>query len=112
LAEIDAALAGVTGELWFDAGLHRIRGEIILKQNLANPPPPKPPSSPPPPSRNSKRPTASNCAPRCLAKLYQSTGRPIDAHDVLGPALDGFSPTPEFPEIAEAKALFDALAHL
>jgi hypothetical protein len=47
-----------------------------------------------------------------LAKLYQSTGRPIDAHDVLGPALQGFPPTPEFPQIAEAKALFEALAHL
>ena len=29
------------------------------------PPPPKPPCSPPSPSRNSKRPAASNCAPRC-----------------------------------------------
>jgi hypothetical protein len=63
--------------------------------------------------RNSKRPAASNGAPLLsLARLYQSTGRPIDAHDVLGPALDGFSPTPEFPEIADAKALFEALAHL
>ena len=37
-----------------------------------------------------------------LAKLYQSTGRPIDAHAVLGPALEGFSPTPEFPQIEDA----------
>ena len=29
---------------------------------------------------------------------------------MLGPALEGFSPTPEFPQIAEAKALFEALA--
>ena len=28
-----------------------------------------------------------------LAKLYQSTGRPADAHAVLAPALEGFSPT-------------------
>ena len=40
-----------------------------------------------------------------LAKLYQSTGRPADAHAVLAPALEGFSPTPEMPEIAEAQAL-------
>jgi hypothetical protein len=52
-------------------------------------------------------------ARRAVARqLYQSTGRPIDAHDVLGPALAGFSPTPEFAEIAEAKALFEALALL
>ena len=40
-----------------------------------------------------------------LAKLYQSTSRPADAHAVLAPALAGFSPTPEMPEIAEALAL-------
>jgi hypothetical protein len=47
-----------------------------------------------------------------LAKHCQSTGRAVEAHDVLAPALEGFSPTPEFPQIAEAKALFEALAHL
>ena len=40
-----------------------------------------------------------------LAKLYQSTGRPAGAHAVLSPALEGFAPTPEFPAIAEARAL-------
>ena len=47
-----------------------------------------------------------------LAKLYRSNGRPTDAHDVLGAALEGFSPMPEFRQIAEAKALLKALAHL
>ena len=32
-----------------------------------------------------------------LEKLYQSTGRAADAHAVLAPALEGFSPTPELP---------------
>ena len=45
-----------------------------------------------------------------LAKLYQSTGRPAEAHAVLAPALEGFAPTPEMPEIAEAQALLTALA--
>ena len=45
-----------------------------------------------------------------LAKLYQSTGRPADAHAVLAPALEGFGPTPEMPEIAEAKTLLEQLA--
>src|SRR5208282_3167064 len=45
-----------------------------------------------------------------LAKLCQSTGRPADAHAVLALALDGFSPTPAMPEIAEAQALLTALA--
>jgi predicted ATPase len=45
-----------------------------------------------------------------LAKLYQSTARPVDAHAVLEPALEGFAPTPEMPEIAEAQALLSRLA--
>jgi hypothetical protein len=43
-----------------------------------------------------------------LAKLYQSNGRPADAHAVLAPALEGFSPTPEMPEIEEGEELLAA----
>jgi predicted ATPase len=45
-----------------------------------------------------------------LAQLYNSTGRGADAHALLATALEGFSPTPEFPEIAEAQTLLSALA--
>ena len=45
-----------------------------------------------------------------LAKLYQSTARPADAHAILAPALEGFAPTPEMPEIAEAQTLMERLA--
>jgi hypothetical protein len=48
-------------------------------------------------------------APLSLAKLYQSTGRQAEARAALAPALEGFSPTPEMPEIAEAQALLVAL---
>jgi hypothetical protein len=44
-----------------------------------------------------------------LAKLYQSTGRPAEAHAVLALALEGFAPTDEMPEIAEAQALLVAI---
>ena len=44
-------------------------------------------------------------ASHSLAKLYQSTDRPDEAQAILVPALEGFSPTPEMPEIAEAQAL-------
>jgi hypothetical protein len=44
-----------------------------------------------------------------LAKLYQSTARPVEAHAVLAPALEGFSTTPEMPQIAEAQALLAVL---
>ena len=113
LAGIDEALAlaGETGEHWFDAGLHRIRGEILLKQNPADPAPAEAAFlAAIAVAQQQKARSFELRAALSLAKLYQSTGRPIDAHDVLGPALEGFSPTPEFPEIAEAKALFEALA--
>jgi hypothetical protein len=40
-----------------------------------------------------------------LAKLYQSTSRSAEAHAVLAPALEGFAPTAELPEIAEAQLM-------
>ena len=43
----------------------------------------------------------------CARQALQSTGRPADAHAVLAPALEGFSPTPEMPEIAEAQTLLE-----
>jgi hypothetical protein len=46
-----------------------------------------------------------------LAKLYQSTSRAAKACAILAPALDGFSPTPEMPEIEEAQALLNLSAH-
>ena len=113
LAGIDGALAlaGETGEHWFDAGLHRIRGEILIKQNPADPAAAEAAFlAAIAVAQQQKARSFELRAALSLAKLYQSTGRPIDAHDVLGPALAGFSPTPEFPQIAEAKALFEALA--
>jgi hypothetical protein len=44
-----------------------------------------------------------------LAKLYQSIGRLCEAHAVFAPALKGFAPTPEMPEIAEAQTLLVAI---
>ena len=44
-----------------------------------------------------------------LAKLYRSLKRPSASHAILGPALEGFAPTQEMPEIAEAQALLAAL---
>ena len=48
-------------------------------------------------------------ASHSLAKLYQSTGRPGQARAVLAPALEGFAPTPEMPEIAEAQTLMERM---
>jgi hypothetical protein len=44
-----------------------------------------------------------------LARLYNSASGSADAHALLASALKGFSPTTEFPEIAEAQTLLAAL---
>jgi hypothetical protein len=46
-----------------------------------------------------------------LAKLYQSTGRSAEAYAVLAPALEGFAPTLEMPEIAEAQRVLSELSN-
>jgi hypothetical protein len=46
-----------------------------------------------------------------FAGLYQSTGRAAEACAILTPALDGFSPTAEMPEINEAQALLELWTH-
>jgi predicted ATPase len=113
LSIVDEALAtsGRVGHRYFDAELHRARGEMLLKRDPANPA-----------AAEEAFLTALAVtkqqgtrsfelrATLALAKLYQSNARPADAHAVLAPALEGFAPTPEMPEIAEAQALLAALS--
>ena len=104
------ALAGETGERWSDALLHRIRAEILFKCDPVNTAPAEEAFlTAIAVAQQQKAKSFELRAALSLAKLYQSTGRAADAHDVLAPALEGFSPTPEFPEIAEAQALLDTL---
>jgi predicted ATPase len=113
LTRIDEALAlaGETGERWSDAFLHRWRGEILLKRDPTNTAPAEDAFltaiaiAQPQKVRSFELRAALS-----LARLYHSTDRPADAHAVLASALKGFSPTPEFPEIAEAQTLLSALA--
>ena len=113
LRRIDQGLAisKETGERITDSYLYCLRGDILLKCDFADPA-----------SAEEAYRTAIAVAKEQgarsfglqaalkLAKLYQSTGRPVDAHATLAPALEGFAPTPEMPEIAEAQALSTALA--
>jgi len=113
LARIDEALAlARQGEgrshLPF---VHLLRGEILLKRDPADPAPAKE-------AFQTAIAIAQEQGARSwglraalsLARLYHSTGRPAEAHAVLVPALEGFSPTSEMPEIAEAQALLAGLA--
>ena len=113
IAVLDEALATCEriGHRPFEAELHRVRGEMLLKRNPANPAPAEEAfrSAIAVAQRQGTR-SFELRASVSLAKLYQSTGRPVDARAVLAPALEGFSPTPEMPEIAEAQALLAVLA--
>ena len=92
--------------------LHRIRGEVLLKRDPTN-------LSPVEEAFKTAVSIARQQGSRSfglraalsLARLFQSTDRPADAHAVLAPALEGFSPTPEMPEIAEAQALLEHLSN-
>ena len=45
-----------------------------------------------------------------LAKLYRAADRDADAHAVLAPAVEGFPPTQQFPELTGAQTLLAALS--
>ena len=114
VARIDGALtlADETGEHWADAFLHRIRGEILLKRDPANTAPAEEAFlTAIAIAQRQKAKSFELRAALSLAKLYQSNNRTADGHTVLAPALEGFSPTPEFPEIEEAQELLATLAH-
>ena len=90
--------------------LYRVRGEILLKGEPEN-------SAPAEEAfltavaiaKQQKAKSFELRAALSLAKLYQSTRRLAEAQAVLAPALAGFSPTLEFPEIAKAQTLLAGL---
>jgi predicted ATPase len=100
-----------TEQHWHDAELHRVRGDILLRADgpdlaaaeaaftraieIA---------------RGQQTRTFELRAALSLAGLYQATKRDEAAHALLGPALEGFSPTHEFPEIEQAQSLLAALS--
>ncbi|HEY1888189.1 MAG TPA: hypothetical protein VGG86_19405, partial [Roseiarcus sp.] len=113
LAVLDEALATCdrTGHRTFECEIRRARGELLLNRD---------PSASVAAKESlqaaiavAKQQGARSyelLASLSLAKLYQSIGQSNDAYAVLAPALEGFSPTPEMQEIAEAQALLSQLA--
>ncbi|HEY3720747.1 MAG TPA: AAA family ATPase [Roseiarcus sp.] len=112
LKRIDDALAlsGQGDNRCYLSFIHRLRGEILLKRDPSN-------SAPAEEAFRTAIVVARQQSARslglqaalALAKLLRSTGQAAEAHAVLAPALEGFSSTPEMPEIAEAQALLPAL---
>jgi len=114
LVEIDQglAMADETEEHFTDSYLHRLRGECLLKREPGN-------SAPAEEAFQTSIAVAKQQGARSyellaalsLATLYHSTGRAAEACAILTPALDGFSPTAEMPEINEAQALLELWTH-
>ena len=113
LRRLDDAFAELktTESRWYEAEIHRIRGEILLKRDPAN-------TSAAEQSLQAAIAIAQSQKARSfelraalsLAKLYRAANRDADAHAVLAPAVEGFPPTQRFPELTEAQTLLAALA--
>ena len=113
LQRLDDALAELKRtERWYEAEMHRIRAEILLKRDPADTA-----------SAQQALQTAIAIAQHqqarsfelraalTLAKLYSAANRDADAHPVLAPAVEGFPPTQQFPELTEAQTLLSAISH-
>jgi tetratricopeptide (TPR) repeat protein len=91
--------------------MHRIRAEILLKWDPAD-------SAAAEQSLQAAIAIAQSQKARsfelraalALARLYRSSDRDADAHAVLAPAVEGFPPTQQFPELTEAQTLLSTLS--
>jgi adenylate cyclase len=112
LRRLDDALAELeaTENRRYEAEMHRIRAEILLKRDPAD-------TAAAERSLQAAIAVAQSQKARSfelraalsLAKLYRAANRDADAHAVLAPALEGFPPTQEFPELTKAQTLLSVL---
>jgi len=113
LRRLDDALAELehTEARCYEAEMHRIRAEILLKRDPAD-------AAAAEQSllaaiaiaQSQKARSFELRAALSLAKLYRAANRDADAHAVLAPAVEGFAPTQQFPELTEAQTLLAALS--
>jgi predicted ATPase len=112
LRRLDDALAELeaTESRWYEAEMHRIRGEILLKRDPANTAAAEQSLQAAIAIAQSQKARSFELrAALSLARLYRAANRDADAHAVLAPAVEGFPPTQQFPELAEAQTLLAVL---
>jgi predicted ATPase len=113
LRRLDDALAELerTEQRWYEAEVHRIRGEILLQRDPANTTAAEHSLQTAIAIAQSQKARSFELrAALALAKLYRAANRDADAHAVLAPVVEGFPPTQQFPELAEAQELLAALS--
>ena len=113
LRRLDDALAELehTQQRWHEAEMHRIRAEILLKRDPADTAAAEQSLQTAIAIAQSQKARSFELrAALSLAKLYRAANRDVDAHGVLAPAVEGFAPTRQFPELTEAQTLLAALS--
>ena len=106
LAELEA-----TQNRWYEAEMHRIRAEILLKRDPADTAAAEQSLQAAIAIAQSQKVRSFELrAALSLAKLYCAANRDADAHAVLAPAAEGFPPTQDFPELTEAQTLLSAVS--
>jgi predicted ATPase len=113
LRRLDLALAELerTEERLYEAEMHRIRGEILLKRDPADTAAAERSLETAIAVARSQRARSFELrAALSLAKLYRAANRDADAHAVLAPAVASLPPTQQFPELTEAQTLLSALS--
>src|SRR5262249_27344954 len=104
-------LVDATGERWYEAELHRLRGALLLQQSLDH------------------QAEAESCfhdalaiarhqqakslelrTATSLARLWQQQGKRQEAHDLLAPVYGWFTEGFDTADLQDAKALLDELA--
>jgi predicted ATPase len=112
LQRLDEAVAELerTEQRWYEPEMHRVRAEILLKRGPADTAPAEQAlQTAIAIAQHQKARSFALRAALALAKLYCSANRDADAHAALAPAVAGFPPTDQFPELAEAQTLLSAL---
>ena len=113
LRRLDDALAEQEAieSRWYEAEMHRIRGEILLKRDPADIAAAEQSLQTAIAIAQSQKARSFELrAALSLAKLYHAANRDADAHAALAPAVEGFPPTQQFPELTEAQTLLAALS--
>jgi predicted ATPase len=112
LRRLDDALAELerTEQHWYEAELYRIRGEILLQRDPAdNAAAEQSLQAAIAIAQSQKARSFELRAALSLAELYRAANRDADAQAVLAPAVEGFPPTQQFPELTEAQTLLAAV---
>jgi len=100
-----------TENRWYEAEMHRIRAEILLKRDPADTAAAEQSLQTAIAITQSQKARSFELrAALSLAKLYRAADRDADAHAVLASAVEGFPPTEQFPEFTEAQTLLAALS--